>query len=299
MGIDAFTAPGKFWRGNLHTHSNVSDGALHPGEVCEKYREAGYDFLCLSDHFMKRYGFPITDTRAFRSDLFTTIPGAELHAMANSQNELWHILAVGLPEDFAETGEEESGLQLAARAKAAGAFVGIAHPQWSGLTAEDGRAMAEHAHAVEVFNHTCALECARPDGSAMLDQLLSEGYRLGSYAADDAHFHAPDAFGAWTMVKAQENQPEALLEALKAGHSYSSQGPIIHTLARDGDELVVECSPAVTIIALGRGSRSTNWRGDDLTETRLPLEPFREDWLRVVVTDAAGRLAWSNPIWLD
>ena len=27
---DAFTAPGRFWRGNLHTHSTNSDGVLPP-----------------------------------------------------------------------------------------------------------------------------------------------------------------------------------------------------------------------------------------------------------------------------
>ena len=29
--LPAFTAPGRFWRGNLHTHSTRSDGVLEPG----------------------------------------------------------------------------------------------------------------------------------------------------------------------------------------------------------------------------------------------------------------------------
>jgi len=299
MGIDAFSAPGRFWRGNLHTHSTRSDGALEPEEVCARYREAGYDFLCLSDHFLARFGFPVTDTRDFRTNRFTTIPGAELHAMENSHGELWHILAVGLPEDFPATGETETGLELAARARATGAFIGIAHPQWSSLTEADGRAMAPHAHAVEIFNHTSEVECARPDGTMLLDLLLNEGYRLGGYAADDAHFKGPDAFGAWTMVKAEENQPEALVAALKAGLYYSSQGPLIHDFAVDGDDLVVECSQAVNVAVVGRGTRARNVRGEDLGTVRLPLEPFDGDWLRVVVGDESGRLAWTNPLWLD
>ena len=128
MGTEAFAAPGTFWRGNIHTHSNRSDGTLPPEEVCRRYREAGYDFLCLSDHFLPRYGFPIVDTWPFRTNAFTTILGAEVHAPANSHGEIWHILAAGLPEDFAPTTENETGEALAARAKAAGAFVGIAHP---------------------------------------------------------------------------------------------------------------------------------------------------------------------------
>src|SRR5665213_491227 len=165
MGTEAFQSAGKFWRGNIHTHSNRSDGALDAGEVCRLYREAGYDFLCLSDHFLAKYGFPITDTRPFRTNSFTTILGAEVHAPANSHGEVWHILAAGLPADFAPTGADETGVELAARAGAAGAFVGIAHPAWSGLTLEDGRVMAPHADAVEIFNTTCLVESRRGDGT--------------------------------------------------------------------------------------------------------------------------------------
>ena len=233
MGTHAFAAPGRFWRGNIHTHSTLSDGRLEASEVCRLYREAGYDFLCLSDHFMARYGFPIADTRPFRTNAFTTILGAEIHAPANSHGEIWHMLAAGLPEDFAATGEAETGVELAARAKAAGAFVGIAHPQWSSLTGADGRAMAAHAHAVEIYNHGCALECGRGDGAYLLDELLNEGHRLTAYAADDAHFRFEDGFGGWMMVKAEDNQPEALLAAMKAGDFYSSQGPLIHAFAVD------------------------------------------------------------------
>ena len=298
MGTHAFTAPGRFWRGNIHTHSTLSDGALAPEEVCRLYRESGYDFLCLSDHFLPQYGFPIADTRPFRTNSFTTILGAEIHAPMNSQSEIWHVLAAGLPEDFAPTGEAETGIELAARAKAAGAFVGIAHPQWSSLTAEDGRAMAPHAHAVEIYNHGCQVECARPDGTYLLDLLANEGHRLTAYAADDAHFRIDDGFGGWMMVKAEANEPEALLAAMKAGAFYASQGPLIHAFAVAGGEAHVECSPAVNVALLGRGSRTVNVNGRQMTRASLSLERFSGDWFRLVVTDAAGRLAWSNPVWL-
>ena len=35
------------------------------------------------------------------------------------------------------------------------------------------------------------------------------------------------AFGGWVMVKADSNDPDALVEALKSGAYYSSQGPQI------------------------------------------------------------------------
>ncbi len=298
MGTDAFTAPGHFYRGNIHTHSTRSDGRLEPGEVCRMYRDSGYDFLCLSDHFLGKYGFPITDTTAFRTNRFTTILGAEVHAPANSQSEIWHILAAGLPADFAPTADDEDGVALAARARAAGAFVGIAHPQWSGLTIEDGHALAHIAHTVEIYNHGCALESTRSDGTYLLDQLLNERHRLTAYAADDAHFRFDDGFGGWMMVKSEANEPQALLAAMKAGHFYSSQGPLIHSFAIEGGEAHIECSAVVNIAVVGRGTRVSHRFAAQQTRAVLPAGIFAGDWCRLVITDAAGNSAWSNPVWL-
>ena len=78
--LSPFSLPGRFWRGNLHTHSILSDGVLQPDEVVEAYKDAGYDFMMLSDHFLDIYNWPVADTRRFRSNNFTTIIGSELHA---------------------------------------------------------------------------------------------------------------------------------------------------------------------------------------------------------------------------
>jgi hypothetical protein len=303
QSLPAFTVPGRFWRGNLHTHSDRSDGVLDPAEVCRRYRAEGYDFLALTDHFVGRYGYPITDTRPFRSNSFTTILGAELHSGAMANGELWHILAVGLPDDFAPSNtpdflpvpDQESGAALAARAVAAGAFVAIAHPQWSGLTLADARGIAA-AHAVEIYNHGCAVGCDRPDGAAIADLLLTEGRRLSLIATDDAHFSEPDHFGGWVMVKAEANEPEALLAALKAGSFYSSQGPALHDVRITADAVEVDCSAVRTVILQGAGTAAKAVHGASMTTARVPLERFAaSSWLRVTVIDAAGRRAWSNP----
>lgn len=303
--LTAFSAPGRFWRGNLHTHSTRSDGVLQPDEVCRRYEAEGYDFLALTDHFVGCYGYPIVDTQAFRSNSFTTILGAELHSGVMANGELWHILAVGLPPDFAPSDSpdfdpkpgQETGAELAARAVAAGAFVAVAHPQWSGMTLADARAITA-AHAVEIYNHGCAVGCDRPDGFAIADLLLSEGRKLTVVATDDAHFYEPDHFGGWTMVKAQENTPEALLAGLKAGDFYSSQGPELRDVYLEGDKVVIECSAVVTAIAVGRGSAAISTHGGSMTRVELPLSGLDgSPWLRVTVVDSGGKRAWSNPIW--
>lgn len=158
--------------------------------------------------------------------------------------------------------------------------------------------MTPHAHAVEIYNHGCALESNRGDGTYLLDLLLNEGHKLTAYAADDAHYRFNDLFGGWMMVKAEANQPAALLSAMKAGHSYSTQGPLIEAFAVSNGAARVECSPARNIALVGRGTRVAHQFGEDLTRVELPTDRFKGDWFRLVVTDAAGKCAWSNPVWI-
>ena len=303
MRLSAFAQPGQFYRGNLHTHSTLSDGVLEPAEVCRRYRAEGYDFLALTDHFVGQFGYPIADTLPFRSEGFTTLLGAELHSGVLANGELWHILAVGLPSDFTPSNspgfqpvaDQETGPEIAARARAAGAFVAVAHPQWSGLTLADARSI-EAAHAVEIYNHGCAMGCDRGDGFSIADLLLSEGRDLSVIATDDAHFYEPDHFGGWVMVKAEANAPDALLSALKAGDFYSSQGPEIRDITLTDTEVTVESTAAHVVMVQGHGSACVTVVGASMTRTTVPLARLaKSPWLRVTVMDHAGKKAWSNP----
>ena len=309
MRIAPFSTPGRFFRGNLHTHSTRSDGALEPEQVVDAYKRAGYDFLNLSDHFLGRYDWPITDTRGFRTNRFTTLLGAELHAMGTQVGELWHVLAVGLPLDFPPAAPGETGPQLAERARAAGAFVAIAHPAWSQLRIEDGRALTA-AHAVEIYNHGCAVETDRGDGFYLLDELCNEGRRLTAIATDDAHFRngEHDAFGGFVEVKAQSADPDALLAALKAGEFYASQGPRLYDIDVTRSEVTVACSPVDSIALVTGTSRALSRIGRNLTGATLEVgeatkqawvDPGAIPWFRIVVIDGAGKRAWTNPIWVD
>ena len=51
--LDAYLNEGKFYKGNLHTHSTNSDGVLSPEIVCKKYKQAintRCDLLRSSNH---------------------------------------------------------------------------------------------------------------------------------------------------------------------------------------------------------------------------------------------------------
>ena len=50
MQMKLFWDDKPFYRGNTHCHTTRSDGRRSPEEVIALYREAGYDFLALTDH---------------------------------------------------------------------------------------------------------------------------------------------------------------------------------------------------------------------------------------------------------
>jgi hypothetical protein len=298
-----FSRPGRFWRGNLHTHSTLSDGHRSPEDVCRFYQASGYDFIALTEHFLERYGWPMADTRPFRDATFTTIIGAELHPIVDRMElgREWHILAVGLPFDFAPPPEDITGPELAQRALDAGAYVAAAHPQWHLMTDRDVAALGD-IHAVEVFNAGCHDDNDTADGAYMFDLMLARGQRLTACATDDSHFvpNTHDRAAGWVMVKSEALEPDSLLAALKAGDYYSSTGPVIHELdIVPGERLTLRCSPAERVFLLGADAKYQAVGEQGVTEATFDLSKWQSPYARILVRDALGRKAWSNPFWFD
>jgi predicted metal-dependent phosphoesterase TrpH len=293
---------GRFFRGNLHCHSNRSDGLLEPEAVVRAYREAGYDFICLSDHFEAEYGWRITDTRPLRGDGFTTIVGAELSSAPWDDRGCYWVTAAGLPPDF-EAPPPGDHADAIRRAAGVGALVVMLHPGLNNLQRSAGLPALDAIHAVEVYNHAGAM-AALPDrahGAYMLDGLLEKGHGLLVNAGDDAHFEHPlDRFGGWVEVHCDRLDPDALLGSMKAGRYYSTQGPALREMLVDGDRLRVASSEAYAIVLTGGGDRWQSGQvdtGEPITEAEFDLAPFRGSFCRVTVVDAMGRRAWGNPIW--
>ncbi len=294
-----FDKPGKFYRGNLHAHTTNSDGTLSPLELVAAYRDEGYDFIAATDHFMERFGFQITDTTDLRTKDFTTLLGAELHGSGLENGGLWHILAIGLPADFGSQTSDEHGPEIAARARAAGAFVALPHPGWTGVSTRDALTIKDF-DAIEIHNEGHTNDSDRGNGWFLADLLATAGCRFSCLAADDAHFNVrPDRFGGWVQVKSESLEPEALLAALKAGRYYASTGPEIHNVEFTGDEIVVECSEAEVVMVGGHGSAGRHAREPGITRAVFPMAPFESAFARVTVIDANGYKAWTSPIWLD
>ncbi|MDZ4766111.1 MAG: CehA/McbA family metallohydrolase [Chloroflexota bacterium] len=293
-----FNKPGRFYRGNLHTHSTRSDGRLSPEAVCQFYKDMGYDFIALTDHFMESYRYPIVDTSAYRTPTFTTLFGAELHAGQTSVGEIWHILAVGLPLDFAPPPPDESGPGIAARALATGALVAVAHPAWYCLSEQDVIDLGD-VQAIETINGISDDHNDRIDSWYMLDTMLARGRHYTALATDDTHFHDrhSDRIRGWVQVKADVLTPESILASLKAGWFYSSTGPQIHDLRVEGNTVRLRCSPVSSIFVTGKGSRAVYKHGKGMIDAEMNIAGLKSPYCRVTIRDERGGRAWSNPIW--
>ena len=291
-----------YFKGNLHGHSNHSDGVLKPNEVVTEYKKLGYDFTCLSEHLWKGEKFAnelVLDTTYLNENNFIVIPSAELHCKGKKyvKNELWHIVANGLPVDFKCADDKENAHDLIQRAIDTGAFVTIAHPEWYTLTFDECMSVS-HAHAVEIYNHSCHIEAARGFGTATVDYLLQEDKKIYLTATDDSHFRMSDAGGGWVMVASENLNENSILDSLKAGKYYSSTGVEIIKYEMHNNLVKVETSPAENITLVGKGSRSLSVNGNKITEAIFDLNQLDTNWFRISIIDNFGRFAWLNPVWL-
>ncbi len=287
-----FTAPGKWYKANLHTHTTTSDGAAGPAETAELYRRAGYHVLALTDHNRTN------DVRGLSRKGFLVVSGVEYHPTCRHAPNCHHLVAINVPHGFALGSPYPADANACIRAiRAAGGESILAHPLWCGHR-YDQYAYLDGYVAVEIYNATCD-KIARSGGGHDFAHLLDAGRIVGAVAVDDAH-SAIDRFNAWTWLRMRSLTARAVVSALRAGCWYSSTGPKIHDFRVARGRVEVRCSPAEFIYLSAQashGARRAAQPGKAIRKFSRPLpEPWR--YVRAVVVDHRGRKAWTNPILL-
>ena len=303
MKLKPFDSPGPFYKGNLHGHSDHSDGLLKPKSVIDYYRSFNYDFTCISDHLWHDRNFAaqsVLDVSTLNYKDFIALPSAEIHTKGKKYDKagLWHLVANGLPLNFKMASEVETVNALLERTLQTGAFVTIAHPEWYSLTSDEA-ILLQKADAVEIYNHSSTISANRGSGIATADFLLNENIRVLLTAADDSHFYKEDAFGGWVFVKARNLTMDNILNALKKGHYYSSTGLAIYNIEVVDNQIKIECSCASHIIISGSSHNALSKSGYNITSASFDLNMLNSDFFRVTVFNQYGKYAWSNPYWLD
>ncbi len=291
---NAFEVAGNWYKGNLHTHTTVSDGELTPQETIEVYAEAGYDFLALTDHNA------VNDYTDLDSYGLTLLTGCEIGGGTGDLGQSYHIVTLGL-ETFPQLPENCSYAQAVAAAATQCELCFIGHPFWSLITPAELLPVKGHV-GIEVYNVTCQDGCGRGASEFVWDILLAHNQRMWGFAVDDAHHRAGYA-KSWVMVRAADIRPTTIMAALARGHFYASHGPEIYDISIEGEEVIVHCSPAgqIAVIQPAPGLGSTTGRlqqAPPFEQARLRL-PSPQLPFRVEVIDSEGRKAWTNPIFAE
>lgn len=295
-----FDAEGRWFKGNLHTHSTNSDGSRTCEQIVEMYKNAGYDFLSITDHGV------LTDVEHLRIGGLLLIPGEEVSVGASGAGTFFHVVGVNLRSqipcpDFHRETHPQKAIDMI---NDLGGMAIIAHPYWSGLTHRDLINLKNYA-GVEIYNTTCDIMRNLGLSASHIDGLLAAGARPLIFSTDDHHgeereLRPLDALKAWIMVRAPSNSIHNIVSSIKKGLFYSSIGPEIRNVDVDGSGITVETSPVKTISFV-----STPALGDKFTAEDEPLStisrPGREGerYVRIEVTDYEGRSAWSNPLFLE
>lgn len=274
-------------KGNLHTHTTLSDGERPPAEVIADYDRRGYDFLAISDH--DTYVPPGEYQHLTNMVL---LPGVEVTAMGP------HVLQIGIQERLEPVADRQRVLD------AINARHGLAvfnHPNWEWTFNHFPQELMqdlEGAIGLEVYNGVIE----RLEGTALAsdrwDRLLSLGKWLWGFGNDDSH-KASDAGIAWNVVQATERSPGAILDALRQGRFYASTGVEIDAVEVDGRNVCVRARNAQRIRFLTRWGAIRASVDGSSADWAVPDDPqVASQWryVRVECYGEGGKMAWAQPI---
>jgi hypothetical protein len=284
-----YDCSGKWFKGSVHVHTTNSSGGLTVAETTAFYAEAGYDFICITDKMVPFIGNPDDQHPLL------VLGGIEVEG-EDDQGSYYHVVCIegidGITGDTRVT-------EVIKRVRAQGGILVWAHPHTLNNTAAEG--IRHNFHGIEVFNSINQVAFGKGMGAYHWDASLVHQPDMLGFATDDAHFikDVPAEKGGWIMVNAPELSRDAIMDSIHKGNFYSSTGPLFKSISiEQRNRIVAETSPVIYARLVGAGGMN-KYRG---THDREPMTDmhFRlpDDWpyARLEIEDAAGKVAWSNPL---
>lgn len=294
---------GTFYKANLHSHSNLSDGKLSPSEMKEEYKKRGYSILATSDHDVLHCNYYLTDEdflvltayeisirsdddptpHAFRKVVDLNLLAKEPHNMTqvgyHPESVAAWIRREKITQEFADNINYAGELRdmhyyvanmnkIIKTANETGYLVTLNHPMWSLMNYND-YANFEGLWAMEVYNHGCAAISGLSDSESVYDDILRTGKNIFAVATDDNHNGAAldaansDSFGGFIMVKSEKLDYKNIIDALESGDFYASSGPEIHEIYYENGYVYLKTSEAAEICMTTLGRRGARVAKDD------------------------------------
>lgn len=312
--FECFKMEGEWLKGNLHSHTQNSDGDAAPEELAAWYERHGYAFLAITDHDV------ITDVEPLqRNCQMVLIPGIEF-GYAPKEEPGWTLDMLGinmrkLPEflDPEQTGRVQydsslSPQQIIDHINEIGGLAIMCHPYYM-INMTEPYLKYQNYLGMEAYNYVCEDMCGRGHHEVYWDAMLYRGKKIWGFCTDDSH--KADFGHAWIEVKAKERSVSAILEAIRNGHFYATSGPKIYDVEYTENNTVRISFDRPCDVALQPWPKGDYIHRHYENEMRIvdgrkrffaevaPELAHRggQIYLRVELIDKDGNRAYTNPIY--
>ena len=299
----------RWFKGNTHAHTTMSDGDSPPEYVARWYKDHGYDFLVLTDHNV----FTDPETLSHLVDsTFLLIPGEEV--TTSFEDASVHVNGLNIPGLIEARRAETLIATIQANVDAIRDVEGVPHinhPNFRWSFGAEELKQIERDKLLEIWNGHPTVHNEGGGGSPGLEEiwdiLLTEGKVLYGIAVDDAHHFqgefAPERVNpgrGWIAVNAPSLDALDLMASLEAGRFYASTGVELSDIVITSERIEIHISE------VGDFRFSTVFSGPSgviLAETddnpaAFDLGARDVGYIRAKVTDSGGRVAWSQPVFV-
>jgi hypothetical protein len=302
-----------WFSGGVHLHTRHSDGEFSTEEVCRRAREAGHDFVVITDHNNTTHQLDPVDVpgllRLVGEEVTTPGGHASVLGIGGWRDQV----------DFRLIAGDERIRDLVRAANERGALFAINHPRADCLGCSWEHNISAGVAAMEISAFAPAERAA---AMALWDSLLQRRKRIVGIGSSDWHRTDHPIGAASVRVWAAELSEKAILDAIRAGRVVvmadgATPPPELvvrsgSAEARIGDDLTVSRGATATIEvtvprALARGRVDLVQDGAIVDSAPIASAPIRFE--RTVVKDAYLRVhvhavdgspvAVTNPVYLE
>jgi hypothetical protein len=269
----------RWYKGDFHTHTILSDGKLTPEEGMKQAEKMGLDFFVATDHNVISTGW------AGGGSL--VIPGVEITSSKGHFNALgprkWIDYRISSPDGGMET---EAGMnRVLAETNQAGALRSVNHPQLVPWQWQFRDTLLGEIDVLEIWNDPTFPKNPQATEEALKvwDTLWNEGYRIWGIGGSDAHLRPDESYtpngepsvigDPGTFVYSDGLSAAKILKSVSQGRVYVSRGPLLDLTVQAGEQLFSV--------------------GSDLTEAWNGGQDHRVSW-KVTITNVSepGQLRW-------
>jgi hypothetical protein len=294
-----------FQKGNIHTHTTVSDGDRAPEHVYAWYRDHGYNFLAVTDH--NHLTEPSRGSALERKKRFVLITGEEVTMRGAGKqvhvNALCHKHTIG-GRTF---DTQRQALAWAVHeVLAQGGVALVNHPNWDWALTADDLPAAQGAKLLEIASghphvHTAG-DAEHLSHEAIWDVAFGRGLDVAGVAVDDAHSYGPVVGEkarpgrAWIQVFAAEATRATICDALAQGRLYASTGlSLKRIVVKDATYAVYPGEPGVEVAFIGADGRVLQSGRPGADGAARYTLVGGEGYVRARLTSADGKHAWTQP----